>query len=558
MDAACRAGRGQIQDRCAAISKSKIIFIPVRAIGQATERSSSINDGAGSKAPSGPVLRKPQKFPAAAFVAILLLAAGIRLYTVFSESLSPDEYYQRLIILQPYLQQVKALRTDIVHPPFYYWMARAVSSVVGFGQFGLRLPSLFFGLLTVVLTMILGIRLFGNRRIALAAGLLVSVSDIQIVASHFARSYAMLSAAALIYLIVLDWALRNRERDAPWWILTGLSVLLVYTHYLVWLYIIAVFPVLLARNNRKALGRWLASAAVTAICSLPWIIYVLPSLKKAGGLDTVLSGFGTPGPRALAEIYARYTGPAHSGFAILVSCAAGLLFLVAGATAGRRVESSSPQSIGDGSTQALRLLWFFALIPPVLLFVLAVPPIEYRIWGFRHLIPVQAPWALLLCYGALHIAPRRRMVFPAAILFLACLQLIPTSDALLNYWFEPFARVARVLKSERLPTESLPLYTLEFRETQIMSFYLADEKNVFLLPPGDEELPGRFWLVCHPFRAFDSERLQRLKAAGYSSERERDFIKRPGDARGLRLVLLKNPKRLESAPRNPGVDPSLR
>lgn len=435
-------------------------------------------------------------------------------------------------------------------------MARAVSSVVGFGQFGLRLPSLFFGLLTVALTVVLGIRLFRDPRIALAAGLLVSVSDIQVIASHFARSYAMVSATILIYLIVLDWALRERARSAPWWILTGLSVLLVYTHYLVWLYIIAVFPVFLARANRSALRRWLLSSAAAAICSLPWVIYVLPSLNKAGGLDTVLGGFGTPAPRALAEIYARLTGPAHSGIAIFVSCGVGFFFLAAGAVACRRAGSSTPLSVAGGRTMALPVLRYFVLIPPVLLFVLAVPPIEYPIWGFRHLLPVQAPWALLLGYGALHIAPRRRNVFPGAVLFLACLQLIPTSDALLNYWFEPFARVARVLKSERLPTESLPLYTFEFRETQIMSFYLADEKNVFSLPAGDEELPGRFWLVYHPFRAIDSTRLQRLQAAGYSSERERDFIKRPGDTRGLRLVLLKNPKKLESdTPRDPEIDP---
>jgi hypothetical protein len=103
------------------------------------------------------------KFPLAPFIIILALAGGIRLYSVFSESLSGDEMYHRLIITKPYLQQITSIRTD-VHPPFYYWLGRAVSSIVGFGQFGLRLPSTIFGLLTVALTMLLGIRLFLGQK----------------------------------------------------------------------------------------------------------------------------------------------------------------------------------------------------------------------------------------------------------------------------------------------------------------------------------------------------------------------------------------------------------
>jgi hypothetical protein len=485
-----------------------------------------------SNSPSGPGLAR-SKFPLAAFITILVLAGGIRLYSVFSESLSGDEIYQRLVITQPYFEHIASLRKDIVHPPFYYWLGRAVSSIAGFGQFGLRLPSAIFGLLTVALTMILGIRLFRDNRVALAAGLLVALSDWPILVSHFARSYAMLSAMVLVYVLILERALQESERRSLWWFLIGLSLILAYTHYLVWLYFIALFPVVLIRGSRKAIGLWTASMTATALCVLPWTIYVLRPLKRAGGIDTVLAWIKTPTLRDLAELYAKFTGPGGSWTWIIVSCSVGLICLMAALLAGRRADPSAPAS------QTPWTLWFLAFVPPIMLFILAVP-LKNPVWGIRHLVPVQAIWALLLSYGAAHVAPRKRFIFPAVVLILAGLQFYQSSDVLFHYWFEPFAPVARVLQSTGLPTPTAPLFTMELRQMQIMDFYLESEKNIFWLRKGEEGLPGKFFLVYQPYREAHSTRVQKLLDAGYQIKRRRDFIKRPGDPRGLRLILLRN------------------
>jgi 4-amino-4-deoxy-L-arabinose transferase-like glycosyltransferase len=475
----------------------------------------------------------------AGFLIILALAGGIRFYSVFSESLSGDEIYQRLIITQPYLQQVSSLRTDIVHPPFYYWLGRAVSSVAGFGQFGLRLPSALFGLLTVALTMLLGIRLFRDNRVALAAGLLVALSDWPIVVSHFARSYAMLSALVLLYTLVLLRVLERGEGKGAWWILTGLSLLLAYSHYFSWLYFIALLPVVLMRGSRKAIGRWAASLTATALLALPWTVYVLPTLTRAGGIHTVLAWIRTPTLRDFVGLYAGFTGPAGSRTWIAISCAAGLVCLTAAVLAGRRANSGSEASQPDRATAsgAPAALWSLAVIPPVLLFILAVP-LKYPVWGIRHLVPVQAVWALLLAYGAARLAPRRRLVFPAAVLVLAGLQVYASSDGLFHYWFEPFAPAARVLKDGGQPSPESPLYAMELRHSQIMGFYLGSEKDVFWLGKKGGRLPRKFFLVYRPNLEKDAARVGELLDSGYQVRLKRDFIKRPGDRRGLRLVFL--------------------
>jgi hypothetical protein len=482
--------------------------------------------------------KRKAKAVAGAFVAILAVASGLRIYFLYHESMSPDEMYQRLVILRPYLEQIPALRTDIVHPPLSYWLARAVSSVAGFEVFGLRLPATVFGLLTVALTMILGFQLFRDRRIALAAGLLVALSDLQNMLSHFARSYTMQAAVVLVYLLVLERILRAGGRTRLWWLLAGLSVVLTYTHYLSWLFIIATFPAILMQSKSRIIWLWIAVSAAAAGLSLPWTLYVLPALKNAGGLNVVLAWIETPPFEALPGLFARFSGPADFPVAALISLSAALAVLAGGALAVRRATPDSSE--GGDSTSAGPLLWGVAVLPPILLFLLAISPLKLPVWGLRHLVPSQAPWALLLAYSAARLAPSNRVVFPAVLLVLAGLQLAPTIDAACNYWFDPYKPAAQALTVEGGPSEALPLYAFENRERQIMSYYLKDEKNVILLPDGDEALPARFWLLYHPNHGYNVTRLQRLEAAGYSIERRLDFIKKPTDPRGLRLVILRN------------------
>lgn len=493
-----------------------------------------------------------RKAKAAAFAAILAVAAGLRIYFLFHESMSPDEMYQRLVILRPYLEQIPALRLDIVHPPLSYWLARAVSSVAGFEIFGLRLPPTIFSLLTVALTVILGTRLFRDRRIGLAAGLLVALSDIQNLFSHFARAYAMLAALVLIYLLVLERILRAGGRTKLWWALGGLSLVLAYTHYLSWFYIIAVFPAILLASNGRVVRIWVAVSAAAAALSLPWALYILPALKNIGGLHVILAWVQTPAVQAFPRLFARFSGPQDFPIGMAVSLTIALGVLAGGAWATWRAGRVAP---GEGdSPSAGPLLWGVAVLPPALLFLLAVSPAHYPVWGFRHLLPSQAPWALLLAHGAARLAPSKRAVFPAVILVLAGLQFVPTFDAVRHYWFDPYRPAARALAAEGGPSEALPLYSFQNREQQIMSYYLKDEKNVILLPEGDEALPGRFWLLYHPTHGYNVTRLRRLKAAGYAIERRLDFIKRPADPRGLRLVLIGNRRKLRTT--SPGTGPS--
>jgi 4-amino-4-deoxy-L-arabinose transferase-like glycosyltransferase len=470
------------------------------------------------------------------FIIILVLAGGIRLYSVFNESLSGDEIYQRMIITQPYFQQITSLRTDIVHPPFYYWVGRAVSSIVGFGQFGIRLPSVFFGILTVALTMLLGIRLFQDNRIALAAGLFVALSDLPILVSFYARSYAMLSAMVLAYVLVLERTLQERGNHALWLSLTGLSLILAYTHYLAWVYFMALFPAILIHGNRKAVGRWIVSMTTTAVFTLPWTIYVLSLPELSGGVNTLLAWVKTPTLRDLAGLYAKLTGPGNSWTWIIVSCSVALICLIAASWPGRRVDPA--KTYPAPASQTPWVLWFLAFIPPILLFILAVP-FKYPVWGIRHLVPIQAFWALLLSYGAARILPRKRLIFPAIVFVLAGLQFCQSVDALRYYWFEPFAPVARVLQRSGQPTSIAPLFMVELRDMQIMGFYLNSEKNIYCLRKEDKVLPRKFFLVYRPNLEISSTWMSELLGAGYHIKRSQDFIKRPGDPRGLRLVLLR-------------------
>ncbi|MBN1938194.1 MAG: hypothetical protein JW843_01310, partial [Candidatus Aminicenantes bacterium] len=346
------------------------------------------------------------------------------------------------------------------------------------------------------------------------------------------------SALVLAYILVLELALRRSDRRSPWLILSGLSILMAYTHYFAWLFIAAIAPAVLLRKDRRALWRWVLTAAVAALCLLPWILYSRPAVKTAGGIQTVLAWVPTPTLRSLAELFARYTGAAGSVTSIALSCAAGFFFCAV-AFLGRRRSPANPNLCSPLPAPVPSFLWLTVLAPPLFLFLLSLPPLNYPVWGIRHLLPGQAVWAILLASGAAGFFPRRRGAFAAAMIILACLQAVPMVDSLRSYWFEPYHRVARVIKSEIRTREFPPLFLFSESAGSIMRFYLEGELNLRLIPAGDEGFPLEWMAVYRPAEASEAGRIMRFLDKGYSVVWSRDFIKRPGDPRGLRLVFLR-------------------
>lgn len=173
-------------------------------------------------------------------------------------------------------------------------------SVLGKSEFVFRLPTAIMGIAAVVVTSLVGTRLV-DRRLGLAAGIVLALQPDVLNETRIARCYALsLLLAALLLLAVLRW-LRYPGRPGGPILWTTAASGLIWTHYLnapvvlVSLILLVTFLRLPEGMNR---GWWLLTIGITGIAILPLLpavyrMYVWGSLfefQQSSSLNEVLSG----------------------------------------------------------------------------------------------------------------------------------------------------------------------------------------------------------------------------------------------------------------------------
>ncbi|MCA9936966.1 MAG: glycosyltransferase family 39 protein, partial [Anaerolineales bacterium] len=243
----------------------------------------------------------------AVWVAVLLLAFGLRLHRLEAQSFWNDEGNSARLSERPLHAIIEGTASD-VHPPLYYLILHGWRQLVGESEFGLRSFSLFVGLGTVAVTMALAGKMrrskgAGGQGRMWLVGVLTAVSPPLIYYSQETRMYALLAfeaalATLLIYdlrakrraatLTIGDWRLANGrwQLTIDHWRLTILYALIItaglYTHYFFPAVILAhgLYVVLQTRKPANLqtgklanllLAPFLLAALVAGLLYLPWL-----------------------------------------------------------------------------------------------------------------------------------------------------------------------------------------------------------------------------------------------------------------------------------------------
>ncbi|MBI2907885.1 MAG: glycosyltransferase family 39 protein [Chloroflexi bacterium] len=127
---------------------------------------------------------------------ILLLAFALRVYRLDGQSLWSDEGASAVMATRSLWKIIENAAADI-HPPLYYFVLRGWSPLAGTGEFALRFPSLFFGVLSVALVLTLASRLFGSK-VGIVSGFAATASPLLVYYSQEARMYALMAFLALL------------------------------------------------------------------------------------------------------------------------------------------------------------------------------------------------------------------------------------------------------------------------------------------------------------------------------------------------------------------------
>ena len=247
----------------------------------------------------------------AVLLAILALAAGLRLYLIGGQSLWADEMSSLVTALKPVPQLLYDISNEI-HPPLYHLMLKGWIAAFGTTEAGIRSMSALFGIALVGLTYALGERLF-NRRIGLLAAALSAVAPFQVYHSQEARMYMPLAAISAVAVYAFARFVEAEDSDGgeanpggrPWvWaaVYVAANGLGLWTHY--------SYPIILAMENalyglwllltwrqgswlRRGL-RWVLLQALAVAIYLPWLplgyrqLSTWPAISQSYDLSFIL------------------------------------------------------------------------------------------------------------------------------------------------------------------------------------------------------------------------------------------------------------------------------
>jgi mannosyltransferase len=419
----------------------------------------------------------------------LLLAFLLRAYRLDHQELRGDEAFGYFFVQRTYAGMIEAtVALAEPHPVGSYFVLKPWLSLAGDGEFALRFPSVWFGVLAVALTLRLALRLGFRRATALLATLLLALSPYAVWHSQDARMYSM-SMALTVAAVWLGVETLQRQRSRWGLAYVAVAWLALHTHYyaafaLAALTFFVATRALFVPNARGSLAHWLMWQMIVAALYLPWLLSVAGIIGGYGG-NGDSPDFWSMAQRSLSVFAVGETAPAAQRTAWAV--AAGLLLAIA------------VLRLGAGSPTDRRTLWllicYFAL--PVL--IIWWSAWERPIFNERYLAVSAPAFALLVAAafdGRRFSGPREPLLRGAALLLLAALLAGMTLSLYRHYadpaysktrgWRELAAALERF--SAGLPAEQVRI-AQNFPDPTLWYYYRGAVEHI-VLPPGPHDEAG--------------------------------------------------------------------
>jgi mannosyltransferase len=339
-------------------------------------------------------------------VAILLIGFSLRVYDLGTESLWIDEGTS-IQLARLSLPQIIENRSQSVNPPLYFIVLHYWVRLFGESEFSIRLPSVVFGSLALVMIYRLGDLIFG-KKVGTLSCLLLAISVFHISYSQEARGYSLMGLLALISMFFFIKLLVR----ANFAFLIGYvfsSSLLMYNHFFGLLIIVAqniylITMIIFSEDEYEFnFKRWILAQGMLVVLYIPWIRFLITQIVG------IQEGYWIPTPtvRSIIETFLKYS----AGSKLLLLCFLALSFfstLTYKRTAGkinwktlfRSIDGYSwSLSLSNSAKIYLLLLWL--AVPIILPFVIS--QISTPIYYTRYTIVASLAFYILIARGVKNI-----------------------------------------------------------------------------------------------------------------------------------------------------------
>lgn len=219
----------------------------------------------------------------------LILGLILRAYSLPSTNFYPDEaiYY---FIAKDYVEnKISPWYTSIWQPPMFTWINSLSIMNFGLNEFSLRLPTVIFGTLTILLVYFLG-KLWFNKKVGLLASAIIAVLPLHVVYSRLAFNDIMLTFFLILSIFLAECYFKKSWKPALYLsgIVFAITFLIKYNALVVWgLYwiFILVYAFIRLRNEFKTyfidmlISNLVFAAATLALilstAGIPMLIYAV-------------------------------------------------------------------------------------------------------------------------------------------------------------------------------------------------------------------------------------------------------------------------------------------
>jgi 4-amino-4-deoxy-L-arabinose transferase-like glycosyltransferase len=211
-------------------------------------------------------------------IALLLAlpALGLRLLFLGHQSLWMDEAFSVWMASQPLHTLLQVIRHD-AHPPLYYtllhfWMK------YGHNEAYLRIPSVFFGVLTTIILFFLANQLFDTPKAIFIAGFWACCFT-ALQTETEVRMYAPATTFPLLATLFF-WQAYKNSTPKNWSLYILCAILCLYTHYYTGFVLLAnLFFLAIKKQTKKAA----LFSGILAASFIPWLPIFLAQLKEGAG-----------------------------------------------------------------------------------------------------------------------------------------------------------------------------------------------------------------------------------------------------------------------------------
>ena len=417
-----------------------------------------------------------QKRPYLPLIGILLLAFGLRLHALDSQSLWWDELktVQRATMTLPDL--LADLTRNRAHLPFYFLLMRGWSLFMGNSAFSVRYFSVLWGVLGVTAVFQLGKQL-ATPQVGPSAAFLLAISPFHIWYSQEARMYSFLPTLLILAHVALVAVLKKSSKR--YWLLYFLAMgTAVFTHYFTFLILLAhaIFAILNMRLKPQFARRWFGQMAVLAALFAPWAYKIASQHGYNEAVPPWINAVHWYEP--FLTLWTFSVGPSL-GWKWFPDFVIYALFLLGFCLGLKHIHNHSRQQNG---TSQLLLLW---LGLPLLLILGISLSGAFSLYVDRYLIIVLPIYLLLVAFGWVSLFGKERIAWLLGIVALvtavSLINLVPlyTNPASArNDWRQTFA----VINQNSQPTDQI----IGIRDVELpFEFYGLPTLTFLELPPAE-------------------------------------------------------------------------